>query len=417
MTDQVSLEALIGRLAPGESVFVPGCNGEPQELAQKLVDEPALAPGVRFVTSFVPGINGRNLAGPGSTRRMQVFFMQPAFEASRAEGRVAFTPMNYYGVLNHVLSKETGVGTLLLQVSEPDAEGRCSVGPTAEFVPALVERGVRILAVLNPNVPRVPGGVSVPFERFEAVARSNGPLATYDAGGSNPVTDRIVAHLAALIPNGATIQVGIGKVPAQLIPALRNHRDIGFHSGMLSDALLDLDGADFVRKGGEHIAGVVVGTQRLYDGLAKVPRLRVDGVHFTHAPEILARVPKLHAINSALEVDLLGQVNAEQLGGKSVSGPGGLPDFAAAAHRNPEGLSIIALPATDPKGRVSRIVARLPAGTPVAAPQHDIDAVVTEFGVARLRGASVDERVERMIQVAHPELQAGLREAWRATRT
>lgn len=409
MPAEVSLDALASRLSPGERVFVPGCTGEPQAFTQRLVDEPALAPGVHFVTSFVPGINGRHLAGPGSTRRMQVFFMQPAYEAARAEGRVDFMPVNYYGAQQHLLAPETAPDALLVEVSEPDAEGRCSAGAYAEFLPALLERTKRVLAVVNPYVPRVPRGVFVAFDRIEAFARAATPLPVYDAGSSNPVTDRIVAHLAALIPNGATIQVGLGKVPAQLIPALKDHRDIGFHSGMLSDALLDLPGAPFLRRGADIVTGVVVGTQRLYDGLAGIRGLRLDGFHCTHDPAVLARVPRLHAINSALEVDLLGQVNAEMLNGRSVSGPGGLPDFAAAAHRSADGLSIIALPATDPKGKVSRIVARFAAGTPVAAPSHDVDAVVTEFGVARLRGASSDQRVERLIAIAHPDFRDGLR--------
>ncbi|HKY90297.1 MAG TPA: acetyl-CoA hydrolase/transferase C-terminal domain-containing protein, partial [Nevskiaceae bacterium] len=349
MPAEVSLDALASRLSPGERVFVPGCTGEPQAFTQRLVDDPALAPGVQFVTSFVPGINGRHLAGPGSTRRMQVFFMQPAYEAARAEGRVDFTPLNYHGAQQHLLAPATAPDALLIEVGEPDAEGRCPAGGYAEFLPAMLERATRVLAVVNPNVPRVPRGAFVAFDRLEAFARSTSPLAAYDAGGSNPVTDRIVAHLAALIPNGATIQVGLGKVPAQLIPALKDHRDIGFHSGMLSDALLDLPGAPFLRKGADIVTGVVVGTQRLYDGLAGIAGLRLEGFHYTHDPAVLARVPRLHAINSALEVDLLGQVNAEALNGRSVSGPGGLPDFAAAAHRSAEGLSIIALPATDPK--------------------------------------------------------------------
>jgi acyl-CoA hydrolase len=413
MPSEVSLDALASRLAPGERAFIPGCTGEPQALTQRLVDDPALAPGVHFVTSFVPGINGRNLAGPGTNRRLEVFFMQPAFEVARTEGRVDFMPLNYHGVLRHLTSNTGAPDTLVLQVGEPDAAGLCPVGPSVEFVPALLERGARVLAVLNPNVPRIPGGAFIPLDRMDAFAHSDAPLPTYDAGGSNPVTDRIVAHLAALIPNGATIQVGLGKVPAQLIPALRDHRDIAFHSGMLSDALLDLPGAAFLRRGEPIVAGVIVGTARLYDGLPRIPNLRVDGVHYTHAPAVLAAVPRLHAINSALEVDVLGQVNAEALNGKSVSGPGGLPDFAAAAHRSADGLSIIALPATDPKGKLSRIVARLAAGTPIAAPQHDVDAVVTEFGTALLRGASADQRAERMIGIAHPEFRDALRSALR----
>lgn len=413
MPKQVSIAQLAAELREDETVFIPGCAGEPQELTQLLVERPELAPRARFITSFVPGINGRNLADAGSTRRMRVFFMQPAFRAARTEGRIEFCPLSYYGVQQHLAHHDTRIDTTIVQVSEPDAQGLCSLGPMVEFMPTLLERGVRILAVVNPRVPQIAGSLQLPLDRCAMFARSTAPLAEYDAGASNPVTDRIVARLAELIPNGAAVQVGIGKVPAQLLPALHAHRDLAFHSGMLSDALLDLPASGCLRKGSVLTAAVVVGSARLYENLARVGDLRIAAVAHTHDPQVMANVPRLFAINSALEVDLLGQVNAEMLGGRYVSGPGGLPDFAAAAHRNPEGLSIIALPSTDPKGRVSRIVAQFAAGTPVGVPQHDVDAVVTEHGVALLRGLDLDERLRRMIAVAHPDHRAVLDEAAR----
>lgn len=408
MAREVSVAQLAAELRDGETVFIGGCAGEPRELTQLLFGRPQVAPAVRFVASFIPGINGRNLADMGSNRHMQVFFMQPGFRAARAEGRIRFSPISYFGVQQHLAHPDTRIDAAIVQLSEPDARGICSLGPSVEFMPALIERGVRLLGIVNPRVPRIAGAMELALDRCSAYARSTAPLPEYDAGASNPVTDRIVAQLAVLIPNGAAIQVGIGKVPAQLLPALHAHRELVFHSGMLSDAILPLHEAGCLDRRHPLTAAVLVGTERLYASLDKVPDLRVTGVGYTHNPEVLAKLPPLYAINSALEVDLLGQVNAEMLSGRYLSGPGGLPDFAAAAHRHSQGLSIIALPSTDPKGKISRIVAQFAPGTPVTVPQHDVDAVVTEHGVARLRGVDLDERIRRMIAVAHPDHRAAL---------
>ncbi len=408
MTQETSLETLAAALADGESVYISGCAGEPQPLTQLLVDQPQLATGTRFIHSFVPGINSCNLAGPGTARSMQVFFMQPAYREAMAAGRVRYSPLNYFGIAQHLANPATALDTVIVHVSEPNAQGECSFGPMVEFMPAVLSRAGRILAVINPRIPQLSGSLSLALERISQFARVDSPLIEYDAGRSNPVTDQIVAHLVALIPNGATIEVGLGKVPAQLLPALHQHRDLGFHSGMLSDAILDLHAAGCVRKGTALTAAVCVGSAGLYQRMGGVANLQIQGVDSTHNPQVLAALPRLHAVNSALEIDLLGQVNAEMLNGRYVGGPGGLPDFAAAAHRQADGLSIIALPATDPKGRISRIVPRFAAGTPVAVAQMDVDVVVTEYGAARLRGADIETRMHRLIAIAHPDFRTGL---------
>ncbi|MDB5969104.1 MAG: acetyl-CoA hydrolase [Hydrocarboniphaga sp.] len=413
MPQQVSVKGLLNSLESGETAFIAGSAGEPVELTQVLVDDAECARGVCFVSSFVPGINGRNLASQKAQRRMRVFFMQPAFRQARELGLIDFSPMNYFGIQQHLLDMATPLDSVIVQVSEPDAAGLCSLGPAVEFMPGLLLRAKRILAVINPNVPDVAGAPRIAMDAFHSHAHSTAPLAQYDAGRSNETAERIAAHLATLIPNGATLQLGLGKVPSLLLPALSGHRDLAFHSGMLSDSILGLIDSGVLRIDRPLMTTVVAGSEQLYQKLPGLRALELAGVDHTHDPLVLGRLSKLHAINSAIEVDLLGQVNAETVDGRYVSGPGGLPDFAYAAHRQTDGLSVIALPASDPAGRHSRIVPRLKAGTPLSIPQHDVDAVVTEYGIARLRGVALDERMQRLIAIAHPDHRDTLRAAAR----
>jgi acyl-CoA hydrolase len=179
------------------------------------------------------------------------------------------------------------------------------------------------------------------------------------------------------------------------------------HTGLVSDATLRLAAAGVLRNEHPMLTAVAVGSAGFYSSLRDLVGLEFAEVGRTHAPLVLGALTKFHAVNSALEVDLLGQVNAETLAGRYVSGPGGLPDFAHAAHRDPEGLSIIALQATD-GGTTSRIVAHLPPGAPVSVPQYAVDVVVTEYGAAMLRGQPLDERARRLCAIAHPDHRAAL---------
>lgn len=410
---EMSIAGLASSFQDDEVVYLAGSCGESTELSAALADPAAEVANAHFVTSFVPGINGVCLARPARRSRMSVFFMQRGFTAARAEDRIDFRPLSYFGIHRYLSDAKTRLDTAVVQVSPPDARGMCSLGPAVEFMPAVMTRVTRRVAIINSNVPRLRGSVSVPLETFHAVARSEAPLATYDVGAASAAAARVVAHLTPLIPHGATVQIGLGKIPSQLLDALTQHRELALHTGMVSDATLRLAEAGALRRRRPIMTGVAVGGSAFYPRLARLPGLKFAAVGHTHAPLTLAALSKFHAVNSALEVDLLGQVNAETLDGRYVSGPGGLPDFAHAAHRDPEGLSIIALSSTDAGGTMSRIVARLAPGTPVTVPQHDVDAVVTEYGVALLRGQPLDVRVGRLCAIAHPDHRPALEKASR----
>ena len=408
MSTEKSIQELLDMIPAGSSVFVPGSTAEPVELTSFIEAEDSVANNLHFITSFVPGINPRNLANKSAKRTMDVFFMQPSYGENLKQGLISFRPISFLSIQRYLATESTKIDWTVCQVSPPNEQGECSLGPSAEFLPTVLSRNCRALAVINPNIPFVKNSPKVALSRFDAYAHSNLALPSYSAGTSNDTSEKIAANIAGLIPNGATLQVGLGKIPALLLSALEDHKELGIHSGMVSDSIIPLLAAGALREENPITSTVAVGSEQLYQFLQQSTDITLSGVEHTHSPVTLAQLPKLYAINSALEVDLHGQVNAEMLKGRYVSAPGGLPDFANAARRQADGLSIIALPATDPKGKFSRIVTNFAPGTPVAVPQFDVDAVVTEFGVAMLRGKDITERKRQLISVAHPDFRSAL---------
>ena len=407
------MAALAASFKDGEVVYLAGSSGESRELSALLADPAAQVADAHFLTSFVPGINATCLARPEHASHMSVFFMQRNFHAALAAGRIAFRPVSYFGIHRYLNDTKTQLDTAVVQLAPPDARGMCSLGPAVEFMPTVLSRAARVVGIINPNVPRLAHSPAISLDRLHAIARSNAALPTYEVGPPADAAARVVAHLAPMIPHGATLQIGLGKIPAQLLESLTEHRDLALHTGMLSDATLRLAQAGALRRHKPLVTAVAVGSTELYGRLEQLAGLELAEVGYTHSPPTLAGLPRFHAVNSALEVDLLGQANAESLGGRYVSGPGGLPDFAHAAHADAEGLSIIALNATDGAGRTSRIVARLAPGVPVTVPQHDVDVVVTEYGAALLRGQPLDERARRLCAIAHPDHRPALEAAAR----
>lgn len=405
MGTRTSLDEMARRLEPGEVVFIPGCTGEPIQFTELICGNAGLAEGVHFMTSFAPGINIRNLSS--ETRTMGVFMMQPALVDDLDAGRVAFRRKQYSDAESLLASDGTGIDTLIVQVAPPNELGQCSLGPAVEFTPTVLRKARRVFAVLNPALPSLPGSPSIGLDQISLIAHSEFPPATYDTGPANTVTRQIVAHIEPLIPDGATVELGLGKVPMHLQRELCRKKELRLHSGILSDGLLDMIDAGCLAEC-PIVTTVIVGTSPLYRRLEEVPDLQLKEVFHTHGADALSKLPRFHAINTALQIDLRGCVNAEQVDGRFVSGPGGLPDFAKAARACQDGLSIIALPSTDPRSQRSRIVDRLPADSVVTVPGEDVDIVVTEHGAADLRRLSPDERARAITRVAHPAFRESL---------
>jgi acyl-CoA hydrolase len=397
---------LVRLLSPGERVFLPGSSAEVPALVEALCagDAPALD----ITASFVPGINPVPLdrLPEGSTYSSN--FAQPARSGSQAQGRFRHLPMSYGGFASYLLGQSFDVA--VVQVSPPDADGLCSLGAAIEFTPIVLRHARRVFAVINPCMPRIPGSEIFDLSRADAIAEIDAPLREYDAGAPSAQATRIAELVAGFIEDGSTLQVGLGKTPAALMRVVTDRRGLRLHSGMLSDAARLLAESGSLDPAWRHTSCVHVGTASHYDWLAGRDDFEVRACDFTHAAATLAGLPRLVAVNSALSVDLFGQASLEMLEGNMVSGVGGAADFAHAASLNPDGVSIIALPAMSGSG-ASRIASRL--DDVCSLPRHAIDVVITEYGIADLRGMSVMERAERLVAIAAPEHRFALQDAWK----
>jgi 4-hydroxybutyrate CoA-transferase len=420
MPEEITAARLPGLLRSGMTVFVEGASGEPTPLLEAVAAAPEASAGVHYVGCRIPGLNQVNPAGFHPSAQLTSFFVFGDIARSHAAGRVRFLPLHYSGIWQYLAALP--VDLALLQVSPPDAQGMCSLGVSVHFVPAVLPQARLIVAEVNHAMPRPAASYAIPYRRLDYVIPTQRPLLEAPPEPPGDVTRRIGAHVASLIGDGDTIQIGIGRLPAAVLGALRHHRDLGLHSGLVADQVVDLHAAGVItgaRKSqdrGRIVCTAAIGTERVYRWAGDCADLELAPVSYTHDVRVLAQQDNFVAINSVLAVDLSGQANAEMLRGRQVSGTGGLLDFVRGARLSAGGRSILALPSTAVSGTASRIVARFGAGDVVSCPRADADIVVTEHGIARLRGRSLAERARALLEIAAPALRERLEQQWTGAR-
>ncbi|MGI4800856.1 MAG: acetyl-CoA hydrolase/transferase family protein [Janthinobacterium lividum] len=410
MPRAVSIDAMAEALRPGERVYLPGSAGEPTALLAALAARPACSRGLRILSSAVPGINRLAVDELDPDTEVTGLFMQPGLRRAQQEGRFRHLPIAFSAFVEHVRERVT-MDTCVVQVSPPDAAGRCSFGAAVEFTPLVQARSARSFALLNPNMPAIPGAQTVAFSALDLVCEVDTALPTYDVGAASASATIIAGRIAALVEDGSALQAGLGKIPEMLFALLHDRRGLRLQSGMLADGALALFRAGALDPGFAHASCVWVGSAALYRNLADTEGFAVQSCDVTHDVCRLAQADRFVAVNSALSVDLFGQANLEHAGGRAVSGVGGAPDFAQAARLSRGGISVVALPAAYGAEPRSRIVPRMADGV-VSLPRQLVDVVITEHGMADLRGRSVFERAEALIAVAAPSFHAPLTAEW-----
>ena len=421
MTSRLRAEAVPDLFKPGMSVFVQGGASEPGAILDAVRAAPDCAAGVIFTQLNVPGVNRYDLAALHPGARGIALFATRDNDASLHAGKVRLLPLHYSDVHGY-LSRRARFHMAIVQVSPPDPQGQCSFGVAGDMVPDVLARAAMVVAEINPAVPNSPGAPRLAYDRIDHVVETNRPLLEMAPPAIDGPLAALGKNVASLIADGDTIEFGLGGTPNAVLAALRGKRDIGVHTGLATDSLVDLIEARVVTNSrkpidtGRSVTGLAIGTRRLYDALHAGAPVEFRPVSYTHDRAVIARLDHFVAINSVIEVDLFGQANAEMIGGRQVSGTGGLLDFVQAARRAPHGRSILALQATASDGKTPRIVPCLTAGTVVTVPRAEADYVVTEYGDAELRDKSVDERAEALITVAAPQSRDGLTEAWRTLR-
>jgi acyl-CoA hydrolase len=295
----------------------------------------------------------------------------------------------------------------LTSVSEPDAGGEVSFGASVSYALEALDHVPRVIAEINPGMPPTEGRTRVPVERFAGLVEAEQPLPTHTAGRRPPEAEGIAAHVRELIPDGATVQIGLGAVPEALVESWTAAPPPGLRVfGMGIDGMVPL--LEKLGRPGSFVGGELLGTETLYDFARDNPLVEQYPIAEILAVRAVSAIPRFVSLTGALEVDLSGQINAEWAAGRQISGPGGGFDFIDAAGMSDGGLAITALPSTFRRGERSTIVPRLAEDAPITVPRHSAQVVVTEHGVADLRGLTVAERAEAMIAIADPAMRDGL---------
>jgi acetyl-CoA hydrolase len=410
--DPASLD-LARWIRPGDTVHVgQGC-GEPLVLSQALVAQRHRLPDTTVLLFTVMSDTFR--PEHADALRFRATAVTAGTRALASAGAIDVIPAHYGDLDRLCADGDVRADVVLVQVSPPDANGRVTLGASHDAALSLIPRARTVIAEINANAPRVRAEATFALEDFDAVVESDRPLVQTRWPEPGEVEARIGALVAALVPERATLQLGIGAIPDAVLARLVDRRGLGFHSGMMSDRVVDLiecGAIDDAHKGiyaGCAVTGMLLGTERLFRFVHENPRVAVRRPSYTHGALVLARVKRLFSINSALEVDLSGQVNAEAHNGRYIGTIGGQVEFVRGTRLSEGGVSVIALPATQGDARRSRIVASL--GGPVTTPRSDIDHVVTEFGSARLRGLSLVERARALIAIADPAHREALERA------
>jgi acyl-CoA hydrolase len=345
--------------------------------------------------------------------RHKAFFIGPNARAAVQQGRADFTPV-FLSEIPALLRDTLPVDVALVQISPPDRHGYCSLGVSVDIVRAAVDTARVIVAEVNPRMPRTHGDAFLPLDRVTHLVNVDHPIPELPADPIGEVERAIGRHVASLVRDGATLQTGIGAIPNAVLAALGDHRDLGVHTEMFSDGVVDLVERGVVtnaRKSihrGKLVTSFVMGTKRLYDFVDDNPMIEMHPSDYVNDPFVIARHRGMVAINSALAVDLTGQVCADSIGSKFYSGVGGQVDFIRGAARAEEGRAILALPSTAKNGTISRIVVELASGSGVTTTRNDVQYVVTENGIASLHGKTVRERVRALVAIAHPRFREGL---------
>jgi acyl-CoA hydrolase len=400
----------------GDCIIVPTGVGEPPTLLAALSEQRRDFRGV--TVSQVLAMRKYAYLDPATTEHVRhvAFFYGGATRAGGQAGWVDFIP-NYFSEIPAQIERgQIGADVVFSMASPMDAHGYFSLSLGADYTLAAVARARAVVLEVNPHVPFAFGNCHVHISQVSALVESSEPVLEVGLPKIGPVQEAIGKYVADLIDDGSTLQIGYGGIPDAVVMQLTHKRDLGIHTEMLGDGILSLleSGAVTNRRKnhlpGKMIATFALGSSKLYRFMDRNPGVEIHPVNFTNSPELAGRNDQLMAINASLQVDLLGQCGSESLAHLPYSGTGGQSDFVRAANRSRGGKAFIVLPSTAKNDGLSRIVPCLSAGTHVSTSKNDVNYVVTEHGVAQLRGKSAKQRAAELIGIAHPAFRGELAE-------
>ena len=408
MERYVSAAEAVSLVRSGDRVYIHTAAAAPVALVEALAARAPELSNVETISLHTEGPAPYVAPEMAGVFRHKALFMGPNVRAAVAAGNADFLPCFLSEVPVLFRQDILPLDVAMVQVSPPDAHGFCTLGVSVDASKAAVECARKSVALVNPNMPRTHGDGFVHVSRFAALVQGDAPLPEHEPPTIGELERAIGAHVASLIEDGATLQMGIGAIPDAVLAALGDPRRLGIHTEMFSDGMIPLVERGVVTGEGKRVhPGKVVGTfamgtRRLYDFIDDNPRVVMLDVAYVNDPAVIRRNPKVTAINSAIEVDLTGQVCADSIGTRMYSGVGGQMDFIRGASLSPGGKPIIALPASTSRGE-TRIVPLLKAGAGVVTTRAHVHYVVTEHGIANLFGKSLRERAKALIAIADPK--------------
>lgn len=416
----VSATEAVAGIHSGQQLFVHGGAATPSVLLDALVARAAELRDVGIIHIHTEGPAPHLAPDMADSFRHRALFIGGNARAAVNDGRADYVPVFLSDIPELFTSGIQPLDAVLLNASPPDAHGYCSLGTSVDAVHAAIHTAKTVIAQLNRSMPRTLGDSFVHVDQLDLAVEVDQPPHEHRLADVGDVERRIGSYVAELVPDRATIQMGIGSVPTAVALALRDKRDLGVHTELLTDPVIDLVEAGAITgeakeiNRGKIVTAFLMGSQRLYDFVDDNPMIEMRPVDYTNDTSVIRRFRRMVAINSAISVDVTGQVCADSIGTRFYSGVGGQMDFMRGAALAPEGRAIIALPSRAAGGAVSRIVPVLAEGAGVVTSRAHVRTVVTEFGVAELFGRSIRERVSALIAIAHPDVRDELaREAHR----
>jgi acyl-CoA hydrolase len=420
-TDAVSADEVVSHIRSGDRVFVHGAAATPTPLLEALARRTDLE-GVQLYHLHLQGPVPFAEEGHEGSIVSNSLFTGPALRKPIADGRADFIPVFLSDIPDLFRRGTIPLDVALLQLSPPDAHGHCSLGPSVDAALAASRTARTVLAEINDRMPRTHGYTAVPFPSIDHFCRTERPLLAHDASPETEVEATIGELIADLVEDGSTLQVGIGGIPDAALARMGDKAGLGVHTEMFSDRMVDLIRGGVVTNEAKRVhqgrttTSFVAGSQRLFDFIDDNQLIEFHPCDRTNDTSLIRKNPAVVAINSAIEIDLTGQVCADSIGHRIFSGIGGQMDFIRGAALSPGGKPIIALPSTAAGGKVSRITAELNPGAGVVTTRGHVHWVVTEYGAVNLHGRTLRERAEALISIAHPDFRPELRARIRETR-